>query len=260
MKGAVMVRRRVRRRRLKPTANLTAQALLKALRAPPLRLTREPAEGVLRGLQPVNLAIGSNGRCRSFWAKPCLAAAIVVGLGGLAYAGEPKRGGSSEAQQDDDERPSTYRACQHVLPIRLDVDSSEGTAFGSGYLHAHWWGRSEGSRGILFIAQYGASVQAVADGTGVHGIVAHALGRVSSIANTGGVGLELGVGGGGPDAPGPLAVAGGFFGFYYFELGASGHFPLGQDRPHWLPGLSFGIRFNVPLSTYAEQRTYLPGP
>jgi hypothetical protein len=80
------------------------------------------------------------------------------------------------------------------------------------------------------------------------------------MAHTGGFGLELGVGGGGPGAPGPLAVAGAFFGVYYFELGASGHFPLGQDRPHWLPGLSFGIRLNVPLSTYAEQTTYLPGP
>jgi hypothetical protein len=150
---------------------------------------------------------------------------------------------------------SESRAAAHVLSAVFDVGATY--SFGARYLHDHLYG----GEGVFW------------GGYGVEGrLVSEQFKRVDVAAALavlhGGFGVEtafsveIGLGPGSNSAVRPIGVAGGYFSFYYLDLGYTYQFVISPTPDlEAVAGSHFGIRINIPVSIHSKSvRCRSPAP
>ncbi len=150
----------------------------------------------------------------------------------------------------------------HVVGARLDY-GRRGLDFGLAYLHTHESITASGGLGGMLVLQYGLDGRLVRHDGDFRGGMLFGTGRLSFIADTGGLGLEAALGTTFTHDAKVVAEGGVFWGAYFFEVGYTYQFPIGGERPEWLSSHQLSFRVHVPVAhhherTWTEKRT--PGP
>ena len=136
---------------------------------------------------------------------------------------------------------------EHVLGGGFDFGFARDTVL-LRYLQVHRAGVHCGGLGTMSWLSYGPEIR-----TDLRGAwLGYAMARAGAFGDAGGGALELGIGAGTDfDRTVASGIVGLFYSVYYFDLGGSIQYAIAHERPYWLGGLQFAVRFHVPLFEYA---------
>ena len=153
---------------------------------------------------------------------------------------------------ETDRRCSGFSDKQRVVGALFE-GSDKGDALGLRLHETRRTGAGCGEGAILW-ASYGADLRVIArDFRAVDAVLGQLSGRAGGLGGPGpGVSLELGAGLG-PSREGLYGsgFAGAFLTFYYLDVGATYHFPIGRSHTtDWIDGGRLAIRLHVPVRTY----------
>ncbi|HEX6766063.1 MAG TPA: hypothetical protein VF103_11310 [Polyangiaceae bacterium] len=171
--------------------------------------------------------------------------AVLGGLGLLVSA-------EAFAAPPDAARPGNVcresGSIEHVLGGGFDIGYARDT-IALRYLQVHRAGVHCGASGTVGWLSYGPEIR-----TDLRGAwLGYAMARAGAFGDAGGGAVELGIGAGTDfDRTVASGIVGLFYSVYYFDLGGSIQYAIAHERPYWLGGLAFAVRFHVPLFEYAE--------
>ena len=138
----------------------------------------------------------------------------------------------------------------HMPGLRFDYGFSEVLGLGVGYMYAYETTFAFAGVETLFRAGGGADLSFVvpSDWGGLEAITLYGRGRVSGVGPSGGVTLELGLGGG-IESRGvvPGATIGAYYAGKQFEIGYFYQAVLQSYRPAWMSTHNVGLRLHIPL-------------